>query len=331
MGVICFSSLKGGVGKTSLSVNVAHAFAKRGNQVLLIDTDPLAHASRFLLKSFQKDSPLAHLLLPEEKLLLSDSFIERLLLDYATRRGVKLIDPARENVDVISSSAALRHFYWGKGARLFGKFFPRLIEELKREYDYIVIDTAPDFNVVTRNCLALASMVVMPTDSSEMGIYALEELVSCASHIKGPIWTIARTLVSKQAKRVSGLAKKRIEEGLKTSSPDVRDNENEDRFSYFPDSNDTGLLVNMLEKEEEKSLDSIYLLNSVVYRTEEHNRLSLLRNTAFDSSKTSNLAIQYLELASELEKIFSWSQKEQLKGEELEDFKPDFKVSASFA
>ena len=83
MGVICFASLKGGVGKTSLSLNTAGAFAKRGCETLLIDLDPSGHSSRyFQAKSLRKttpmESPLARLFLSGE-IDLQDSDSEAFL------------------------------------------------------------------------------------------------------------------------------------------------------------------------------------------------------------------------------------------------------------
>ena len=71
MGIICFTSLKGGVGKTSLSSNVAHAFTQRGATTLLIDLDPTGHATRLFRTPSEKDiadieSPLARFLLSSE-------------------------------------------------------------------------------------------------------------------------------------------------------------------------------------------------------------------------------------------------------------------------
>ena len=67
MGVICFASLKGGVGKTSAAVNTAHAFATAGCETVLVDLDPSCNASLFFragpFAAPQIEQQLAHVLL----------------------------------------------------------------------------------------------------------------------------------------------------------------------------------------------------------------------------------------------------------------------------
>jgi len=51
MSIVCFASLKGGVGKTTLALNVSAAFAERGCKTLIIDLDPTAHSTRLFFGS----------------------------------------------------------------------------------------------------------------------------------------------------------------------------------------------------------------------------------------------------------------------------------------
>ncbi len=321
MSVISFSSLKGGVGKTSLSMNVAHAFAKRGCQTLVIDLDPAGHASTLLLQNAtgtditKPSCPLVKLFLSAE---INHTKSHRgTLVDAATSAGIPLLVEVRENVHLISSGEELRHFLWGRGARLFKTRFRKLIEELRDSFDYIVIDSPPDFNVLTRNTIAVSDMVVVPIDSSAMSIKGLEELVSSADHIQGPCWVVARTLVGKSASRIRKISSERLQSSLTMTEISGEDREESIRIENVP-IDDADEFINSLQDNQKESKtfgkksggveseDSpIYLLNSLIYRTEQQNRLSFDGKTSFDNRVTATLASQYLSVAKEIEELLS--------------------------
>ena len=327
MSIICFASLKGGVGKTSLSVNVAHAFACRDCRTLVIDLDPTCHASRFFVDWLDTSSPspspspLAHLFLQSE---LPEG--EALLESY-TDDPVPLLVVSRDSFDILPAGGELRHFLWGQGARTFRALFPQLLDELRVHYDHIIIDTPPDFNVLTRNAIAHSDLVVVPVDSSAMSVNCLEEIVESSSHIKRPRWCIVRSLVTKAASRIQQLTSERLSENLSLESSeaellekafvDDRDASAED-FLQLLESGSEG--SNSEEDNENEASERtsptdspIYLLNSVVYRSEQQNRLSHLRKTAFDNRETNKLAEQYLSVARELESLIerTWTLQEK--------------------
>ena len=350
MGVICFGSLKGGVGKTSLSVNVAHAFAEKGNETLLIDLDPMGHASRFFASEFPKsgthqESPLARLFLGSDldrrggalnsgnssnggsSSAGNSGGLQGGVIEAAIESYVSLIRPVREQFTVLPSGPELRHFLWGRGARLFKTFFAKLIEELRCSYDYIIIDTPPDFNVLTRNAIAVADLVTVPVDSSAMSIHCLEEIISSAAHIKGPTWLIIRSMVNKQASRVQKLSVSRLQENLALRScQDIDAESDSDDDDVVPDISNPELFISMLEEREQKKerraadaasdrhrpeqkgddSSPIFLLNNLVFRSEEQNRLTFAGKTSFDVKGAANLKDQYLAVARELDQMLSY-------------------------
>ncbi len=325
MAVICFSSLKGGVGKTTLSLSVASAFAERGCETLLIDLDPAEHASRFFWQNEEelhevKESPLARLFLAAGDGMQDTAPAGESLIETALSANIPLVKSVRSRFAILPAGPELRHFLWGKGSRAFKSYFPRLLEELNSSYDYVIIDTPPDYNVLTRNAIAAADLVVVPIDPSIMSINCLERLVASCSHIQGPTWSIMRTMVNRQASRVQKMSQKRLNEKLTLRSGDSCPDEDDDDFADFDLQDADGLLA-MFDKDNGKSAapspaqdaktsgshDSpIYLLNSVVYRTEEQNKLGFLGKTAFDVRTAAKLAQQYLDLARELEQILSY-------------------------
>lgn len=315
MGVICFSSLKGGVGKTTLSLNVAGAFAERGCETLLIDLDPSAHSSRFFLPRTPGtdkpiESPLARLFLSGEAL---QSEPDESLIDAAVEQGIPFVLPVRPNFAVLPGGPELRHFLWGKAARTFKRLFARLIDELHSSYDYIIIDTPPDYNVLMRNAIAVSDLVVVPVDSSAMSIDCMEELLNNCAHIRGPQWCILRTMVNRQASRIQKLSTDRLKESVSIRSAD--DVEEEELIDSLQDADNFIAMIEEREPstEEDSQADQspIYLLNSVVARTEQQNRLSFQGRTAYDTKATRGLAKQYSGVARELEEMLSFLGEEE--------------------
>jgi len=280
MAVISLASLKGGVGKTSVSLNLAAAFSKLGYKTLLIDLDPTAHSTRFFIKEENTTSPFAKVLLTNQDILENKERIES-LVELAIEQDVSLLRKVRDGLWLIPSSNDLRHFYWGRSARIFRNYFPALVSELYSDYDYVIIDTPPDFNILTRNAIGISNLVVVPVDASLMSIHCLEDLIDQAGHIEKPTWSIVKTMVNRQAKKIGKLSQKRLE----------------DNASIKED-----LITPASEPCEE---DPIYLFNSKIYRSEVQNKLSFQGKTVFESKENKFLAPCYLSLAKEVEQLIS--------------------------
>lgn len=324
MGIICFTSLKGGVGKTSLSSNIAHALTERGSETLLIDLDPTGHATRFFKSPGQREqssleSPLARLIIGSE--LNENDLKGKSLIEYSIAEKIPLLTSVRPHLALIPSGPELRHFLWGRGARGFKTFFPRLIKELHSSYDYIIIDTPPDFNVLTRNAIASSDLSVVPVDSSAMSIHCMEEVINNSTHIKGPAWAIVRTMVSKQATTMHKLTEDRLQKNLQVCDPSEVDQTDSDDI-YSESAKMLDFISNhhqssMHEKVEEikpviPEVSPVYLLNSIIYRTEQQNKLSFLGKTAFDFKADSPLKQQYSSVIRELEYLLSFSSEQQV-------------------
>ena len=190
-----------------------------------------------------------------------------------------------------------------------------LLEQLRASYDYIVIDTPPDLNVLTRNAIAQSDLVVVPVDPSAMSVHCLEQLIASTAHLKNVQWSIVRTMINRQATRLRKHADQRLGQNLNLSAPEAytEDDEDEDFAIENPDE-----FIAMLERHEHSrfpgngSFDHadnspIFLLNSMTYRSEQQNRLSFLGKSCFDSRAYSRLAEQYLEIAREIEQVIGLS------------------------
>ena len=159
---ISVSTQKGGVGKTTFSTNYAVYCAMQGYKVLLIDLDSQAHTAETLFYHFNEtESLLSEYLLDSEKdpmNLISVSKIEN--LHYI---------PADKNLNktekILSSE--------------IGKEFSikKLLDVPKTHYDFIIIDTAPNFGNLTLASLVASNFVIVPTELSSLSIEGINDLV----------------------------------------------------------------------------------------------------------------------------------------------------------
>ncbi|MEG4225196.1 ParA family protein [Microcoleus sp. N9_B2] len=202
MRTIAIHTSKGGVGKTTLVVNIAYELAKLGNRVLVIDLDDQAHASLSLGVNKAEDFDKASTLEEFEKVL--DSFQDRkevveFLKDYETQsfnyKEYIQISPVNQifsktgcagKIDVLPSSykttdAAL--------VNLGGIREKRLDKALRQsgiasEYDYVVIDTPPSATAIALNGLYAAQYVVIPSQMEYLSVYGIRTPIRRAREVQ---------------------------------------------------------------------------------------------------------------------------------------------------
>jgi chromosome partitioning protein len=196
--IIAVANQKGGVGKTDLTVNISCQLASLGNKVLLIDMDPQANATTYLVSP---DIPIAK---TTADLLLEDS----LTLDDVVIRD------CRENLDVVPSDVSLSACQI-KLANDIGMQFKlkkklKVLTEGSSFYDYVLIDTPPSLGLLTVNTLTAASRVIIPVQTQYLameGVVQLEDTIQKVKedinpglNILGAVLTLydRRTLISKE-------------------------------------------------------------------------------------------------------------------------------------
>ena len=162
---------KGGVGKTTTTVNLGVGMAKKGRHVLLIDLDPQGDLSAYLgIKAPEFTIAQA----------LSD------IIEDKTPEFWKYIQHNEEGVDIIPANLDLAGIELPLAQALGGQTALKdLISSLDEyEYDDIVIDCPPSLGILTINALAASSDVIIPVQTHFFAMKALTDLIETVERVK---------------------------------------------------------------------------------------------------------------------------------------------------
>ncbi|MBN2432302.1 MAG: ParA family protein [Acidobacteria bacterium] len=158
-------NFKGGVGKTTTAVNVAHGLALSGFRVLLVDNDPQAN-STFIFTKDVKHS-------------LTSLFKNQFALEEA-------ILTVRPNLDLVPASKSLSTI----NTWLVEQQVPRRAQVLEKilspaeGYDFIIVDTAPSFSLLNANAITFASEAWVPVAMEYLALANIRELMNTFSTAK---------------------------------------------------------------------------------------------------------------------------------------------------
>ena len=159
--IIAIANPKGGVGKTTTSINLSACLAELGKKVLTIDTDPQGNTSSGL--GIDKDE--------------LENTIYELMLDECTIKEC-IVNTEVENLDLIASNVNLA----GAEIELLGindkeYILKNEVDYIKDDYDFIIIDCPPSLNMLTVNAMTTASTVLVPIQCEYYALEGLSQLI----------------------------------------------------------------------------------------------------------------------------------------------------------
>ena len=171
--IIAITNQKGGVGKTTTTVNLGVALAKEGKRVLLIDADPQASltVSMGISKPDDLDISLATVL----QHIVDDQ-------DYNLDMG---IIHHNEGVDLLPSNIELSSFEISLVNTMSRELILKnYLYDIKQNYDYILIDCMPSLGMMTVNALSAADSVIIPSQPNFLSVKGLGLLMRTISNVK---------------------------------------------------------------------------------------------------------------------------------------------------
>lgn len=167
--IIAIANQKGGVGKTTTALNISSAFSFIGKSTLLVDTDPQSHSTvACIADPFPRDKSLY------DVIINSNTQIEEVI----TKSTIPGLDIAVSKITMAKLESALI-------GEIDGHYrLKDSLEQIKNNYDFIIIDTPPTLGLITLNAFVAATHILIPIQPSYLCLEGTDDLLETIDKVK---------------------------------------------------------------------------------------------------------------------------------------------------
>ena len=163
--ILAFANQKGGVAKTTTTLNLAVALSEEGYKVLIVDMDPQGNLT--MSQGFNPD---------QIDRSMFDVLVHRLPIDQVIQKAE--VDLAVSSIDLAGAELALSSMIGRERA------LEKALNPIKERYDFILVDTPPSLGLLTINALVASSGVIVPVQCEYLSLRGLVQLENTLSMIR---------------------------------------------------------------------------------------------------------------------------------------------------
>lgn len=169
MKIIAISNQKGGVGKTTTSINLACGLVLKGKKVLIVDLDPQGNSSTGLGLDISQ---------------LNKNIFDALILDVDINKVIK--KTSLKGLDIVPSNLKLSNLESEINLKSLSPFYvlKNILNNITKKYDYILIDCPPSLGILCLNALSCADSVLIPVQCEYFALEGLAQMLATISKVQ---------------------------------------------------------------------------------------------------------------------------------------------------